>query len=258
MTPPAAPAAFAPSATAGRFTRLAGAFCLAGAMAACSQTGDFGRKNPNVVNDSVLPAVGTALAYTRAEPVSPFRGTDNEETMRDRAWAVVMPPLEAQLRGRILAELMRTRVLPTGAIRLEKENYVQTLLSVDYRSSAARYDQLLDNVVEDTARIEPFFASAHRVDVDDRARRRTLDRAPEVTPDERAAALARIEENGVMIAWTRASFEDRLIAYRYALDRLMIETPDPKADEVAAAIAAFEMVLRSLRPLGPQRGVFKS
>ena len=61
-----------------------------------------------------------------------------------------------------------------------------------------------------------------------------------------------------MIAWVRDSFEDRLVAYRYALDRLMLETPDRASIEVEAAINAYAAVLGSLRPFGPPRGVFKS
>ncbi len=234
-----------------------GLLAIAATLSGCAQTGDFGRKNPNVVNDRILPAMGDALARSRSEPVSPFRGTDNEQEMRDLAWAVVMPPLHEQYRGRVIAELRRTRILPADRLRLEKANYVRTLLAIDFRSSSARYARLIDDVVADTARVEPFFQSAARVDVDDRARRRTLETAPEVTPEERENALARIDENGLFIAWTRESFEERLVAYRYALDRLMIETPDPRADVALAALDAFAMVLKSLRPLGPQRGVFK-
>lgn len=77
-------------------------------------------------------------------------------------------------------------------------------------------------------------------------------------PAERENAVARIEENGLMIAWTKESFEDRLAAYRYALDRLILETPDRASMEVADAIDAYADVLATLRPLGPGRGVFKS
>lgn len=257
MSRPAVGTAGGPSRSAGSGRRTAIVLALALGLTGCAQTGDFGRKNPNVVNDRILPAIGAAAAGSRSEPVSLFRGTDNEREMQDLAWAVVMPPLREQYRGRIIAELKRTRILPADRLRLEKENYVRSLLAIDFRSSAARYDRLIDDVTADTGRVEPFFEMAARVDVDDRARRRALDVAPDVTPAEREKALARIEENGLFIAWTRESFEERLIAYRYALDRLMIETPDRKADVALAALDAFEMVLKSLRPLGPQRGVFK-
>lgn len=240
--------------SARRLAVLAAAVALAG----CSQAGDFGRPQPSVVNDQILPAAGAALAFAREEPFSSFRMTDREREMRDLGWAIVMPPHEEQYRDRVLVELRRTRILPPDAVRFRKEAYVRTLLSIDFRSSTARYARLLEDVLTDTGRIEPFFQAAARVDVDDRARRRALAGVPEVTPDESENALARIEENGLMIAWARESFDERLITYRYALDRLMLETPDRASAEVAAAIDAFAAVLASLRPLGPRHGVFKT
>lgn len=242
----------------GGLLRLSAA-CLALLLGACAQTGDFGRPQPNVLNDTVYPVAGSALAYVaRGEPVSFYRLTDNEREMRDLGWGVVMPPLEGQIRDRILSELRRTRILPVGRLRLDRASYVRTLIGTDFRSSRARYERLKDDVVTDTLRIEPFFASVDRVARDDRARGRALADVPEVTPFERGNALARIEENGMMIAWARDSFDERLDAYRYALDRLMLETPDPYAAEVAEAIRVFASVLASLRPLGPGQGVFKT
>ncbi|MFC3691954.1 hypothetical protein [Chenggangzhangella methanolivorans] len=228
------------------------------ALAACAETGDFGRPKPNVLNDAVYPAMGAALAYQRDEPVSAYRLTDNEREMRDFGWGIVMPPLEGQRRDRILTELRRTRILPADRARLDRASYVRTLIATDYRSSRARYAKLKDDVVNDTLRVEPFFAAASRVARDDRARARALADVPEVTPAERENATARIDENGMMIAWARESLDERLDSYRYALDRLMLETPDPYSNEVASAIDAFAAVLASLRPLGPARGIFKS
>lgn len=228
------------------------------ALAACAETGDFGRPKPNVLNDTVYPAAGAALAYAREEPVSLYRLTDNERQMRDYGWGVVMPPLEGQQRDRILTELRRTRILPANRARLERASYVRTLIATDYRSSRARYAKLKDDIVQDTLRIEPFFSTASLVVRDDRAREKALAEVPEVRPSERENATARIEENRLMIAWARESFDERLDAYSYALDRLMLETPDPYSNEVASAIDAFAAVLKSLRPLGPSRGVFKS
>ncbi|GLK76456.1 hypothetical protein GCM10008171_17100 [Methylopila jiangsuensis] len=229
-----------------------------GALAACAPpTGDFGRAEPSVVHDRLMPAFGREAARQRGEPVSYYRMTDAERTMRNIGWGVVMPPLPEQWRERTLVELRRTRVLPAERARVHKESYVRTLLAIDYRSSGARYARLIDDVRADTDRIEPFFAAAAKVAEDDRVRARTANRVPELTPDEAANVDGRIAENGLMIAWVRQSFEERLIAYRYALDRLVLETPDRKALEAEEAIATFASVLASLRPLGPAKGVFK-
>lgn len=232
------------------------ALALAGLTGCIPQTGDFGRPKPNVVDDFALPLAGGLVARERGEPVSSYRWTDEEVAMHDLGWGVVMPPLDQQWRGRVLAELKRTRILPSNRLRLEKENYVRTLLATDYRSSRSRYERLIDDVVTDTRRVEPFFRSAARVADGDRVRGRAIDHMPEVAPEERERAEQRIGENGLFIAWVRDSFEERLVAYRYALDRLTLETPDRLALEADAAISQFDAVLKSLRPLAP-RGVFK-
>ncbi|HVI28148.1 hypothetical protein [Hansschlegelia sp.] len=256
----AAPArAAAPPPGAGpRAARAALAACLIASLAGCGPaTGDFGRPAPSVVHDDLMPAVGDALARARREPVSSYPRTDDERLLRDLGWAVVMPPLEAQRRERAIAELRRTRILPANRRRFDKSSYVKTLLAEPYRSSEARYARLKDDVVADTLRIDPFFQVAARVAAADRARGRAVETVPEVQPGERADALARIEENGLFIAWVRDSFDERLVSYRYALDRLILATPDRSSIEVEGAIDAFEDVLASLRPLGPPRGVFK-
>jgi hypothetical protein len=227
-------------------------------LSACAQSGDFGRPLPNVVNDAVMPGVGSALAYARHEPVSSYRLTDDEREMRDLAFAIVTPPLSGQRRDRLLAELRRTRILPADRARLDTTSYVKTLIATQFRSSGARYARLKEDVVADTLRIEPFFAAAVRVAGGDRARGRALASIIDVTEAERMEALARIDENGLMIAWTREAFADRLESYRFALDRLILETPDPTAVEVAAAIDAYAAVLASLRPLGADERVVKS
>lgn len=254
MSPTQAGAARAPG--SGRL-RLCVPGALALGLCACAQTGDFGRRQPGVFHDALMPAVGSELAYARDEPVSGFRMTDDEHEMRDLAWGVVMPPLDNRYRDRLLAELRRTRILPANRARLDRTSYVRALIATDYRSSVARYARLKEDVLADIDRIEPFFASAAKVDRDDRARRRAVAGVPDVTPAERENALARIDENGLMIAWTRESFDERLASYRFALDRLVLETPDRASVEVAAALDAYAAVLASLRPLGPPKGVFK-
>jgi hypothetical protein len=226
-------------------------------LGACAPTGDLGRPRPSVVHETIMPAAGAALARQRGEPVSAYPLTDDEQEMRALGWAVVMPPLQEQWRDRALVELRRTRILPASRARLDRASYADTLLRTPYRSSAARYARLKDDVEADTLRVEPFFQAASRVAEGDRARDGVAARLADLRPDESADVNARVEENGLMIAWVRQSFEERLAAYRYALERLMLATPDRASAEVEAALDAFEAVLRSLRPLGPRRGVFK-
>lgn len=243
--------------TATSGARTIGLALSAAGLAACAQTGDFGRPSPSVVNDALLPAAGAVVARGRGEPVSSYRLTDDEVEMRNLAWGVVMPPLPEQALERTLVELARTRVLPVDRVRVPKESYVRTLIATPYRSSGARYARLKADIEADISRIEPFFASAARVAAGDRARDRAAARVPELRPDERANVEARIDENGLLIAWVRLSFDERVVTYRYALDRLVLETPDPAAVSVEASLSILERVLASLRPIGKPHGVFK-
>jgi len=62
-------------------------------------------------------------------------------------------------------------------------------------SHASRYSQLIDDVRNDIARFEPFFASAQRVIELDRSRQRQPQDVSELSiPPERADAIARMEE----------------------------------------------------------------
>lgn len=223
----------------------------------CTPTGDFGRPAPSVVNDALLPLAGRAAARKRGEPVSGYRLTDRERLMRDLAWAIVMPQIEEQRHDRMLTELRRTRILPAERARIDKESYVETLIGVDFRSSGARYARLQADIEADVTRVEPFFQTATQVAEDDRVRARAADRVPEVTSEERQNVDARIEENRLLVAWVRQSFDERIVTYRYALDRLVLETPDRAAVSVEASLSVLERVLASLRPLAPA-GVFKS
>ena len=45
-------------------------------------------------------------------------------------------------------------------------------------------------------------------------------------PREQADAIARMEENTLIVQWVQQCLERRISSYRWALERLMIQTPD--------------------------------
>ncbi|MEO8882986.1 MAG: hypothetical protein ABI377_06180, partial [Devosia sp.] len=59
-------------------------------LGACVRpVGDFDRAEPSVINDEVMPAVGTTRATLVGEPVSSFNKTDEETDMANRIWRFV-------------------------------------------------------------------------------------------------------------------------------------------------------------------------
>ncbi len=60
-------------------------------------------------------------------------------------------------------------------------------------------------------------------------------------PREQADAIARMEENTLIVQWVQQCLERRISSYRWALERLMIQTPDTiaaDADRLIGELAA--------------------
>lgn len=219
------------------------------ALAGCAQSGDFGRGKRTALNDEVLPAIGAEIARQREEPVSDFPLNDEEREMRDAAWGLIIPNPQAGEVERMKAELRRTRILSPAAAQLRREAYFEGLISTRYSSSRARYAKLAGDIEADRARIGPFFARAQRVAELDRIRLASLSYVA-TTAAEQANAKARVAENGGFINWVHESLRSRAASYRYALERLVLETPGQEAVMAERSLKAFEADIATLGPLG--------
>ena len=63
----------------------------------------------------------------------------------------------------------------------------------------------------------------------------------ELLPAERADAIARMEENTLIVQWVQQCLERRISSYRCALERLVIQAPDniaADADRLIGELAA--------------------
>ncbi len=216
-----------PVATTGRFAAVLG---LALLVVGCGRsTGDFGRAERNVVDDSWMPALGDALAkHGRGELVSDFNRTDREGTLRDRAWSLIRPPHVRDWFGGWLVEMQRTRVIPTIDPKFDPDGYYNYLRRDPFRSSEARWNKLIADMQADAQLIGPFWAEARKVREDDRQRLATVDARRDVAAEELRDAYARIDENGRVVDWVWRSMRLRLAAYRRAIDRIMVETPSDR------------------------------
>ncbi|MDR3494904.1 MAG: hypothetical protein P4L82_09890 [Ancalomicrobiaceae bacterium] len=209
---------------------------MALAATACGRpTGDFGRAEPSLLHDSWLPFVGDQFAGARGELVSDFNRTDNEQTLRDRAWALVEPPHLHDWFGEMLVEGQRTRVLPEIDQKFNIKAYYELLRRDPFKSSETRWQRLLFDMRTDAQLIGPFWREVRRVKADDAARLHSVDGRKDLTPAELYNATARIEENARLVDWVWRAMRFRLKSYRLCIDRMLIETPTERTMEINVA-----------------------
>jgi hypothetical protein len=234
--------------------RIIAAGLIAGATHACAPAlGDFDRPQPSTVNDQILPFAGKLAARHRGEPTSFYRYTDHERELRNRSWSLLMPNLPQQYFERWIAEMRRTRLMSPEKTVPDRADYVEHLLSKNYDSSGSRYLKLMSDVDANRYQIREFISVANRVAVDDRVRERALERALNVTEEERQEAIGRIWENRLLVWLVQETVRDKAAMYRYALERLLIATPDAQAALAESALVALEGDLGLLVAVRPER-----
>lgn len=219
-------------------------------LGACAQEGDFGRPAPGAWN-SLVAVTGTLAARTRGEPASGFALTDDETTLRDRAWRFLMPASAHDAFLDVLANLTRTRVLPPAWRRPDVADYHASLVSEAFRSPVSRYRRLGEDATADGRLIPPFAATAARVVDADALRLRSLPFVKTLEDDDVREAAMRVGENRCLIAWVRLAAAERAEGYRYALEHLLVAVPGPEAvatERLLAALAGRRALLDPLLP----------
>jgi hypothetical protein len=201
---------------------LAAALILGG----CA-TGDFGRLKPSLVSDDMHAWVGKQAAREAGYRPSKADLTDDERQLRDLAYPLIEPPYDR--------ERWDTLLLEYGIAR-NRELYSKRLLDRSYRSASSRYSQLIDDIRSDGTRLSQFAWTAHRVLDMDGKRHKSLAHIPDLSEAERKNAQRRIAENALIVAWVHRSLHERASAYRYVLERAVVETPSPMAVEAERAL----------------------
>jgi hypothetical protein len=233
----------------GRRTGLA-ALALTLALGACVERGDFGRVKTHSAWNEAVSAAGTLSAAARGAPVSRFAFTDDEEEMRGRAWRFLTPAQDRRWFDHVVAELVATRIVPPEAFAEDITAYHRGLLAADARSPASSYRRLGEDAMADARLIEPFASVASRVLAADGVRLRSLAHVQSLAPADIANAEARVAENRCLIAWVVAGLGSRQRTYRYALEHLVIETPQADAVPVEGAMQVLGRTRKVLDGLG--------
>ncbi len=209
-------------------------------LAGCSSIGDFGRLQEPVVADNIHAWVGQEAAAHVGAPISFDNLTEDERALRDLAFPLIESPYDRIRWDAVVYEYGQKRKFRRALWVVDPTAYYRHLLAANYRSTAGRYNQLIDDVRDDVVRIGPFFDMAHRVVEMDRRRQASMDLLPDVSPLDRLNALARIGENTLTIAWVQNSLAQRCAGYRFALDHLVVAEPENAAAQADVAIAQLQ------------------
>jgi hypothetical protein len=214
-----------------RISCLGPAFLGLSLLAGCAG-GDFGRLRPTFVTDDIHAWVGTEAARFGGEQSSRYPLTDDERLLRDLAYPLIEPPYDRNRWSAVIAEYGSARELLNDWWVIDRAAYSERLMSSYDRSASRRYAVLTDDIRNDIVRIDPFFVLARRVLGMDEKREKALGLVSALAPEERANALARIAENRCVIQWVYRSLLERVSAYRFALERLVIAEPSDAAAEI--------------------------
>jgi hypothetical protein len=227
---------------------LCAALCWATDLSA-QLAGDFGRPEDSVFVDEFLPWLKDGLNSITGQhnPASPY--TDDERTLRNLAYAILQPPeaIEASrftIAGADFFDLWNHWVI--GPQPFDVRNYAEFLIERPYRSSAARYAQLIDDIRADALRVAPFFSMANRVLEADAVRQKSCQFVSRLPGEKFDLAKARIAENHGLIDRVYDRFRQRIESYHYALETLLLQLPSPGAVEAEHALFVLEDRLRQM------------
>jgi hypothetical protein len=198
-------------------------------LSGCSSTGDFGRLRPDLDSDDIHAWVGQEAAISAGAPISAYNLTDDERTLRDLAFPLIEPPYDRQRWDAVLYEYGTKQSFQRKLWAFDSTAYYRHLQGEEVRSTAWRYNQLIDDIRNDIVRIDPFFVAARRVVDLDRRREASMEQIASLSPAERVNAQARIGENSMTIAWVHNSLNQRCASYRFALEHLTVAEPQPAA-----------------------------
>src|ERR1700752_3663724 len=222
------------------------ALLLIGSVLAGCSGGDFFRTRQDMRRDGMHRWMGAAVPGSVGVTPSQFQLTHNERLLRDLAYPLVEPPLSRPAWKSVWGDY---KPLPSPwrqNVIFARPMYGRNLIDEPHRSHTSRYSVLIDDVRNDITRFEPFYSTAARVIELDRKRNASLKLVSELSPRENADAIARMEENVLIVQWVQQCLERRISSYRWALERLVIQAPDNMASDADRLIG--ELAAQAAHP----------
>ena len=204
------------------------------ALGGCATQGDFGEIKPSLVRDDMHDWLSLDAIAGKPSRPSDFPLTEDERAMRDLAYPLIEQPYDRQKFYSIAGEY--GVIGANHRVPFDRTAYTAHLFGDERRTATSRYAALQDDIDNDTTRLPQFFEAAARVlDVDGK-RRKSMFYVSALSESERTNAMRRMDENAAIVAMVRRSLAERASAYRYALERLVVLTPDSRAVQVEQAL----------------------
>jgi hypothetical protein len=201
---------------------------LGAALGGCSG-GDLGRTRQDFFSDDMHRWIGAEATGSVGLRASQFQLTDGERQLRDLAYPLIEPPHSRPAWRSVFGDYATLPSPWRQKVVFDRTAYGRQLIDEPHRSDSSRYAQLIDDVRDDITRFEPFYAAAIRVLDLDRKRNASLPHISELSPRERSDAVARMQENTLIVQWVQQCLEQRVSSYRWALERLVVQAPDDMA-----------------------------
>lgn len=228
-----------------RLSYLAAALLLLLLPACSNGMGDFDRIRPSFVRDDIHSWMGPDAAPTAFDPVWRHQLTEEERRLRDLAYPLIEPPMD---RNRWYSAIPESGLAARGWPYLpDRTAYSSRLFQTHYRSQNARYNKLMEDIRNDTVRLEPFFSIARTVADLDSKREKAMAYVSNLTPEEHGNTVQRMRENRAIIEWVQASLRERTAGYKIALERLVIAAPSQNAVEIERTLGQLERQIGSYR-----------
>lgn len=238
--------------------RLSGHVCFLCTAALCvflagcgRPTGDFGRAAPSLAHDHVGRNLGKLFALHRKEPASLFARTDEEIKLENAVWTIVRPVHTKDWIAGSLIEGRRTRIFPDINKRLDYRSYLFWHRVQRFNSSEARWNRIITDIRADQGAVTPFYDQARLVYTIDTQRLKFLEETPDIEPVYRKNTKARLRENEELIDLALRSFQFRYQAYEFAITRMILEFPSPRAHFAEEELARYKELIER----GGERGL---
>ncbi|NVN87046.1 MAG: hypothetical protein HXX15_13275 [Rhodopseudomonas sp.] len=223
----------------GPFLLPATTLLLTAILGGCSG-GDFGRTRQDFVNDDMHRWIGAEATGSIGMRASQFQLTEAERSLRDLAYPLIEPPHSRPAWKTVFGDYQSIAAPWRQAPAFDRAAYGKLLIDEPHRSHSSRYAVLMDDVRSDLTRFDPFYANAARVIELDNKRNASLKFVSELSPRERDDAVARMQENALIVQWVEQCLQRRVASYRWALQRMVIQAPDNIAADADRLIAELE------------------
>jgi hypothetical protein len=236
-----------------RLGRVACALSLVALATGAASAGDFGRPDPSIW-EGIVPRqlfagpVAPLSLPPSFIPHSLYPLTDDELLLRDQSYMLISPPQHRDAWNFMVASFAQAKFFPLDILRIDRFAYANMLIGFPYASEVGRYSRLIDDVGSDYLLLGQFMTTACRVVAMDTKRAQSLAYVVGFTEFEIGNALARNNENRILIEGVELSLDERVWSYRYAVERLVVASPSRLAVQAERAVDRFAVQVAGIAP----------